>query len=688
GAAPAPAVALHRVFSSNMVLQRGRPIVFSGTASKVDEVTVEFAGRAVKARPGEGGEWRAEFPPMEADGKEYLVKVRGEAPGTEAQLSNVVIGDVWVCSGQSNMEMPVGGTSEFFRAANYEKEIAAANYPNLRLFNGNRHRAPSPGVERAEPTGTAWEVCSPEAVKDFSACGYFFGRDLLPVVNVPVGLVNVSWGGSPIISWISQGCFEQNQRRECADIAKAVALKGQPDPDEQAARERYAKAHAAWVESFMAAAQAGREAAAGWKAADFDDGAWKELPAAPLLMPEAEDGVYWFRRVFDLPASLAGKDCDLFLGAIDDLDETYVNGELVGATDLKVANYWSTPRKYPVPAALLKPGRNVVAVRVTDIQYTGGFTAPMADIRLAARDGSGAVPLGRGWKCQAETVVDLKTLPEKPQEPRAARGPFFPSALYNSMIAPWTRVPIRGVIWYQGCANAGDPADYCTLHRMLFADWRAKWRDPRLPFLIVQLAAFQNHQPDHRLPDDFWKGREPGGEDGFCGIRDVQTAMLRLPQVGMAVAIDRGDHSDIHPRDKQTLGARLVAEFRRVVLGEKVASPGPLFREMQAEGGALRLHFDQTGAGLVTSDGQAPRGFVVAGADGKFVWAEARIEGDDVVVKAVAVPEPKHARYAWERYPGDLNLYNREGFPAVPFRTDAPAYLRDWQPVLPAPVAP
>lgn len=668
--APAAPVALHGVFTSNMVLQRGRPIVFSGTAAAGTEVSVEFAGRTVTATAGADGEWRAEFPAMEADGRQYSVKVSARALSEPLILGNMVVGDVWICSGQSNMEMPVGGNRPFFRAANYAEEVANAVHPDLRLFNASAKKYVSPGKVQTEPVGVGWDVCSPESVAAFSACGYFFGRDLQQELKIPVGLVNAAWSGTMIQPWISYDAYKAAGRPEAKNIEAATSGDAVALLKKQEAE--YAAACADWLEKFMASAPEATAAAQAWKTPDFDDSGWTALAAAPLMMDGDVDGVAWFRKTVEIPDALAGKDMLLTLGAVDDYDETFFNGVKVGATGADVKNHWEAPRAYVMPGSLVKAGKNVIAVRAIDTRGGGGLTGPAENMALAPKDAPDAkILLSRDWRTRVEFAVDKAKLPAEPKQPQNINSPSFPATLYNSLIAPWLRVPVCGVIWYQGCSNSWAPEDYYNLLPMMIRDWREKWRSPEMPFLLVQLAGYGIHSPDNRQPDDFWTKQKPES-DGFIEIREVQAEMLKLPMVGMAVAIDVGDHSDIHPRDKQTLGKRLLAEYRRLVQKADIASPGPMFKGMKIDGGKIRVEFTNVGGGLTTKDGKKPGAFAIAGADGKYVWAQAEIDGDGVVVWADGVKEPKNVRYAWARFRGDVNLCNREGFPAVPFRSDKP----------------
>jgi len=318
-------------------------------------------------------------------------------------------------------------------------------------------------------------------------------------------------------------------------------------------------------------------------------------------------------------------------------------------------------------------------VRVIDYYGDGGFTGKAEDLSIGPKDGEERQSLAGQWLSRTEFVADLAVIGKRPDpagtgvSTLSSRKPGHPTTLYNAMIAPWTIYPIRGAIWYQGESNAGAYERYMTLHPLLIQDWRRLWQDPDLAFIFVQLAAYERHKPTERLADDFWVGREPS-DDSWAKLREVQTATLKIPRTGMAVTIDAGDHSDIHPANKQIVGYRLAKEAMRICYGFKGVSAGPLYKDMAIEGNRIRIHFDNADSGLVSKGGE-PTSFAIAGADGVFVWANAKIEGKTIVVWSDKVPEPKTVRYAWARYPGNANLFNRENFPASPFRTDMPDYL-------------
>ena len=666
---------VHNVYGDHMVLQRDMPVRIGGTAAPGKSVKVTIGENSAYAEADENGRWMTDLPAMDAGGP-YTVLVEGGPGSQPVRFDDVLIGEVWLCSGQSNMEMPVWSGRKFWNSLNGDREAARANNSKIHLFNTNQRRSVSPGVEQQEIAGPGWTIATPEAVKPFSALGYYFGRRLQQDLDVPVGLINSSWGGTPIESWISaDGYRSAGRTRELEKIATAGMTKAEIEKKIQELWKKNTENFARWEKRFYEYGAKQTAEAALWKTPAFNDSDWTDC-SIPAGFASDVDGVMWFRRTVDLPAAWAGKDLQLFLGAIDDCDETYFNGVKVGAIGTETPEYWAKERKYTIPGKLVRVGRNVIAVRVSDMFGDGGLLGPSDKVYLRlASTPEGRISLAKGWKSRMEFQVNLAKIGERPEPPSltVGRNSHFPATLYNSMIAPWTIYPIRGVIWYQGESNSGRYKDYMILHPLLIKDWRTKWNNPEMPFLFVQLAAFERHSPSEPGPADFWVNRQPS-DSNWPKLREVQTATLAVPNTGMAVAIDIGDPFDIHPADKQTLAYRLAREAERIAYGSRTISAGPLYKSMKIRDGKVYLSFDNVGSGLVANGGELAS-FAIAGKDGKFVWAKAKIDGDEVVVWSDAVKEPVAVRYAWAGYPGNANLYNKEGFPASPFRTDQPDYL-------------
>lgn len=670
---------VHKIYGNHMILQRGRPIRIGGSAAPGEAVRVTIGSNTVHAVAGIDGEWCAELPAMEAGMQPYTVTVSGAEGVPEIVFQDVLIGEVWLASGQSNMEMPVYSGRPFWNALNGEKEAAAAEHPGIRLFNMALCRSVSPGVEQKEVSGPGWQVCSSQSAASFSAVGYFFARRLFGELKVPVGIINSSWGGTPIQSWISEtGYRYANRSGELSAIEDVrTPLSSERKAYLAQLRKELKMATEAWRKRFDESSSAYSAKAEAWKAPEFDDSDWTEENIAGQPAYDF-DGVFWYRRTVILPAGWAGQELVLSLGVIDDCDETFFNGERIGATGPETPAHWKTPRTYSVPGKLVRKGGNVIAIRVTDYGSIGGVKGPPKQIYLQEENNERMkVPLSGNWKYKVEFKADLKEIGNRPIPPDgcliAPDSPHFPATLYNSMIAPWTNYPIRGIIWYQGESDVGFSERYMTLFPLLIRDWRRAWQEPDMPFLFVQLAPLEHHMPSLPGPDGFWKTRQPGDSD-LAELREVQAATLKLPNTGMAVTIDIGDPYNVHPANKQTVAERLAAEAGRLCYDYSVVSSGPIYDRMQIEGGKIRLFFRNIGSGL-TAHGARLTSFAIAGPDGCFVWADAEIEGDTVVVSSDKIASPTAVRYAWAAYPGNANLYNREGFPAVPFRTDRPGYL-------------
>ncbi len=638
---------VHKVYSSHMVLQRGKPIFICGNASPGETVSGRFNGISRSCKADEKGAWRLEFPAMPAGGP-YELFLQGDS-GQTIMLNDVMIGEVWLCSGQSNMEMPLWSAGEFWRAANAAEESAKANYPDIRLFQTYRHAAAQ--APEFDVSGSGWLVCSPETAAPFSAAGYFFAREIHKELQVPVGIINSSFSGTAIAPWISKEALTANGRQ-----AELTLLAREIDPAGQQAAEAEQRQWHARFENY--APDATRKALA-WSDPAFDDSAWRTM-SFPAEYPEL--GVRHFHLDVELPPETAGRELILSLGAIDDFDEAYFNGVKIGSTGAETPSSWLVERCYPVPAELVKAGRNRIALRVLNTFRIAELRGNARNLLLIDEGSNQKISLNRPWRYQDEFIVD-QTFPERPAPRFGANSHRVPSALYNGMIAPWCNFPVRGILWYQGEADASAPENYRELQRILIEDWRRKWGNPEMAFVITQLSAFVRATPQKRLPDDIWKEKQPGTWPEF---REAQKSALALPHTGMAVTIDIGDHSDIHPRNKQTLGFRYAQEMKRICFGGSSASRGPVPETAGRNGGKVRIHFANAESGL-KFDTLPAQTFELAGSDGIFHLAAVETDGSSVVLSSEKVPLPEMVRYAWRMYPGPGKLYNKEGFPASPF---------------------
>jgi sialate O-acetylesterase len=629
------------LIGDNMVLQQGPRARLWGTARPGERVIVRLAGRTARATADARGRWETFLGPLPAGGP-FELTIAG---ANTLIFRNVLVGEVWVCSGQSNMEWSLA------QAAGGPEDAAQADHPDIRLFTVEKRTAAEP----LEDVRGRWVVATPEQAAQFSAVGYYFGRELHQRLKVPVGLINTSWGGTPAEAWTSREMLAS--RPEFAPILERYEKELR---NLAQLRQEHGAKLAEWERQYAVAADSGnRGEGMGYADPSRDADGWRKM-RLPQLWETAGmnlDGVIWFRREVEVPAAWAGRDLSLSLGPIDDFDTTYFNGERVGATGGETPEAYRFPRRYKVPGALVRAGRSVIAVRVYDRMGGGGFGGAAGSMSLAPA-GADGLALDGEWDYKPETVVAAKR-PDYSNYPGPRPGPENqnnPSVLYNAMLAPLTPYTLRGAIWYQGESNAGRAYQYRTLFPAMIRDWRARWKGGDFPFYFVQLAN--------------WKARKQDSIDSeWAELREAQTMTLHsVPHTGMAVTIDIGDPEDIHPRNKRDVGLRLARWALADTYQQKVVPSGPLYASHAVEGDKIRVRFRHA-AGLRTRDGGAPVGFFVAGADRKFFRAEARIEGDAVLVWSQDVARPAAVRYAWADNP-EANLHNAEGLPASPFRTD------------------
>ena len=650
-APPAAEFALHKNYGDHMVLQRGVPIRISGTATAGHCVTVTLGDDHVHAVANADGEWEAIMPKRAAtrDGQILTLTVAG-ADGKRIVCTDVLVGEVWMCCGQSNMEMPMWTSSPAWRD-NGGEEVAksAAKYAGkIRLFDASATKYVSPKEIQSEPRGN-WVVPEEADIARFSAVGYYFGMELNRQLDVPVGLVSTSWSGTRIEPWISADGYREGGRVNDVALIDGI-LNGDFDkPLEE--KDPLLERQIAWQDAFMAYDKAAAQAAKAYPEPDFDDSSWRLFPAGDVAIPDGAICRAWIRTTVDIPEAWAGKPLVLSLGAIDDADVTYFNGVKIGTTDIRTPNYWNHLRRYDVPAELVKAGKAVIAVQV--MNYYGGGCAYAN--RACVKNGEEEILLANGWRFKVETVVDQRKIGMRPGDndsQTVLTSPQTQTTLFNSMIAPWTRYNTRGMIWYQGCSNAGAPEDYAKLFGIMRKDWMKHWNNPDMAFITTQLSGFN--------PGTFWPA-----------FREMQFEVAqKYDNVGMAVSIDKGNPTDIHPHEKLPVSKRLCAEAMRICYGYKGITSGPVYKSCKADGDKLVLRFDFAGKGIVTVNGKQPAGFEIAGADGEYHPALAVITGDDeITLSAQRVAAPVSARYAWCAYNGDLNVENRDGFPMVPFRT-------------------
>ncbi len=620
-------VRLPNVFGSHMVLQRRKPVPVWGWASPSETVTVTLNKQTKSVKAGKDGKWRVALDPMEAGGP-YQMLVKGKT--NTVTFDDVLAGEVWICSGQSNMEWPLSA------AANGKEEVKTANYPTIRqlLVKKETSLALNDNLEGS------WSVCTPQTAPAFTAVGYFFAKQLQQDLNVPIGLINTSWGGTHSETWTSREAMNRDE-----DL-RLVAQKLPATPEEVTQRGKDRS------ETLIRAQQGTLPTTTDeqtWASTNLNDSQWKtmnmpgdwEWGGLPTL-----DGVVWFRQTITIADGSKLQKMILQIGSVDDSDSTFVNGQLVGKKS------GGGLREYALPDGLLKPGQNVIAIRVADHGGSGGLMGRPDQLHLLGNNGD--IPLAGQWKYRIAQVFPSSYKP----------GPnTFGTQLFNAMVNPLVPYAIAGTIWYQGESNAGRAYQYRRTFPLMIQDWRQHWGYD-FPFLFVQLANYNAGNGDSRHGSN------------WAELREAQTMTLQLPNTGMAVTSDIGERADIHPKNKQDVGKRLAAEAMRVAYsksetGPNEASRGPQFDKMTIDGKRATITFRNVGGGLQTSDKYGYlKGFEMAGADQKFYYAKAEIRGNSIIVQADSVATPVAVRYGWADDNGEVNLYNQEGFPAIPFRTD------------------
>ncbi|NDW08587.1 sialate O-acetylesterase [Dysgonomonas sp. 520] len=633
-------IVLPKIFTDNMVLQQqtDAPIWGKATPEAAVKIITSWDNQSYSVKADSNGNWKVKVKTPKAGGP-YTISV---SDGKSLKLNNILIGEVWVCSGQSNMEMPLAGWG---KVNDYENEIAKANYPQIRLLHVEQSTSTTP-LDDLKATRGGWRECSPETVADFSSVAYFFGRNLNEKLNVPIGLINTSWGGTLAEAWTSGESLEYMP--DFRDEVKVIS-----SVSEEEAQRLYEQNFEKWSRNILDNDKGYKNGFPVWANLDANDDSWQEM-SLPGFWEEKSlkdfDGIVWMRKVIDIPASWSGKELELNLAMIDDNDITYFNGEKIGET-----NGYNVPRKYKIPKKLVKAGKAVITVRVTDTGGGGGLYGESANMFLSlSGKKDNAISLSGMWKYYPS--INLKDFDKAPQS--VAGNPNRPTVLYNAMINPLVSYAIQGAIWYQGEANEERGYQYRELLPLLIRDWRKQWgRD--FPFYFVQLA---NYKPATSEPQ----------ESDWAELREAQLQTLCLENTGMAVTIDIGEGNDIHPKNKQDVGLRLALNARAKTYGEKVSYSGPIYDSYQLEGNKIRIRFKHTDNGLKAKNGAKLKGFAIAGSDHKFYWADAVIDKDEVVVYSPKVPFPVSVRYAWADNP-DCNLYNGSNLPASPFRTD------DWR---------
>ncbi|MGH7976082.1 MAG: sialate O-acetylesterase [Limisphaerales bacterium] len=616
------------MFGDNMVLQRGKPNAIWGWAKPGEKVTVEIDGHTAKAVADADGRWQTEIQPP-APGGPYTLKISDAEQSVE--LHEVLVGDVWLCGGQSNMELGIG------MVTNAAEEIKNANHPEIRLYRVKNHVSYSP---TKIPDG-AWKICSPQTISEgdsggFSAVAYFFGRRLQQDIHVPVGLIEDCVGGSPVESWMGP---------------KTLRMVGGYDEKLDAMdrlRDEGAPAYGSFLMHWLDKYDVGLKGQT-WAATNLDDSDWQtvHIPGAFEEMGLADvPCVVWFRKEIVLPDPLPAGKASIHLGWIEKMDTDYINGHWIYASSWVEHN-----RDYDVPRNNLKPGTNLVTLDIFKWKSKDSFLSKPDEMRLVV--GSTVVPLAGEWKGK----ISFNAKPPHPMPLDFENYPTMPAVLYLGMIRPVAPLAIKGAIWYQGEANFTQADRYQKLLTAMIGGWRNLFGQGDFPFYIVSLPAFMQHR------------NEPGGDDGWTELREAQISTAQnVPNCGLAVTVDTGDADNIHPKVKVPVGDRLAYCALAKTYGEKIPYAGPTFKSAEKIPGALKIHFTHTDGGLVVKGSKLGE-FSIAGKNRQWHWADAKIEGNTIVVSTPEVPNPVFVRYAWQSNP-EATLYNGAGLPAVPFRTD------------------
>ena len=615
-------VKLPALVRDSMILQRDEKVKLWGWASAHEKIEIRFRGKVYKATAGADGNWMIQLAPTKAGGPHNIDIIASN----KITLHDILFGDVWLCSGQSNMvhQMDIHDVT-------YANDIATANYPQIRQF-----LVPTltdlQGPQHDLPAGR-WVPAVGEAVRPYSAVAYFFAKKIHEKYKVPVGIINASVGGTPIEAWISSEGLKEFPAQMAVieknkDTAYINSFSRQAAPTPQPGDAGLANAPA-WYDMTYTPK--------GWRNINIP-GYWEDQGIRDL------NGIVWYRREIDIPAAMTGKAARVFLGRIVDADELYINGKKTGAT-----GYQYPQRRYNVAPDVLKAGKNLFVIRVTNTAGKGGFVPDKPYCIFAGND---TIDLKGYWQYKVGAVFPPVTTPVK-----RITLQYQPAALYNAMIAPEINYTIKGYCWYQGESNTGQPKQYEKLLPALISDWRQQWGQGALPFLYVQLPGFQDYS---YLPV----------ESGWAMLRESQTKALSVPNTAMVVAIDLGEWNDIHPDNKKEVGERLALAAMKKAYKEDIVYSGPLYQSAVIEGDKIIVSFTHTGGGLITKDGEAPATFEMAGADKKFVRANAKIAGNKVIVWSNEIATPVYVRYAWSDNPVNPNLYNQEQLPASPFRTD------------------
>jgi sialate O-acetylesterase len=616
-------VQLPLLFSDGMVLQRDKPIPVWGWADVHEKIEVHFNNQIVKTQADKNGKWIVRLK-AEMAGGPYKMVIKGK---NIIDINNVLVGEVWICSGQSNMEFTVNS------AMNSKQEMNDSDFPMIRQFMVEKDLSATP---KAALKAAKWDVCNKSTVGNFTAIGYFFAKKLYAELKIPIGIINTSWGGTNVETWTSREAFENSD-----EFKEMIAQ--MPKIDIGSLSKNQIKSVTEKIEKIQGS-KINASDQSYFKELSFNDANWPEMQAPELWENQQLsnfDGVVWMRKSFVISKEDAAHEALLELAKIDDMDVTYINGIEVGTT-----NNYDEKRVYEIPVGTLNEGNNVIAIKIVDYAGGGGIWGDASDLKLSLQ--STVIPLSGKWKFNV-TEITSEVSPNS-----------YPSLLYNAMINPLIPYAFQGVLWYQGEANVGRAEQYKKAFPLMITDWRTKWNQGDFPFYFVQLSSF----------DEFGGNSNKGSK--WAELREAQTYTLQtVANTGMAVTTDIGNAKDIHPTNKQEVGKRLSAIALHNIYNKKIISSGPAFKSLEIKENQITITFDNIGSGLMTTDKYGYiKGFEIAGADKVFHYAKAYIIDNKVIVYNENVSNPVAIHYGWADDAGDCNLYNKEEFPASPFRTD------------------
>ncbi|TNE72846.1 hypothetical protein EP331_06155 [bacterium] len=608
-----------KIFGNHMVLQRDAQVEVWGKASPKEKITVQIHKQKISTKADKNGNWTVSLKP-ELQGGPFTLDIKGKKESLH--FEDVYFGDVWLASGQSNMEWSVN------LSMNAKEEIKNADFPLIRHIKVE-HVISSIPLDDIQTNG--WNTADSGSVGQFSAVAYFFAREIHQKTGVPIGIINSNWGGTNIETWISREGFEST------DTFKEM-IKSMPKVDLDSLGKIRVSKTAKRIEALQGSPLAPLN---GFEISKSNQQDWPEV-FMPQLWEEQSigdlDGIVWLQTQFELN-QIPSDSVILHLGMIDDDDSTFVNGHFVGATI-----GWNKTRTYAIPDSILKTGMNQLTIKVADSQGGGGLYSPKEEVGIEI--GNQWLSLAGNWKFHVSDVILRNSVNA------------FPSLAYNGMIAPIIPFQTTGIIWYQGESNASRAYEYRESFPLLISDWRTRWNKPEWPFYFVQLATFET------------VGNSTSGS-AWAELREAQTMTLSVPNTGMVVTTDVGNPKDIHPTNKQTVGKRLAAQALHDVYQQKQVHTGPMYSGMEIQGNTIVVSFNDVGSGLMTPNKYGyVMGFEIAGEDGVFKFAKAYIKGDKVIVYHPEIEHPKVVHFGWSGNAEDCNLYNMEGFPAVPFRTN------------------